>query len=134
MLIPGQPATAETRATDSAGSSPRLTETDRAVCHASSPAAARTFAGGSSTARPSAPNGGGWHIVCPFHCWPHQQRPSASMMQVPLPQQRGSSVMLNFWSHFTKGRTVVKPPSTGITWPVKRAAPSPSSHAITSAT
>jgi hypothetical protein len=31
-------------------------------------------------------------MLCPFHCWPHQQRPEGSMMQVPLPQQRGSSV------------------------------------------
>jgi len=36
---------------------------------------------------------GAWLIPCPSHCWPHQQRPSGSMMQVPLPQQRGSSVM-----------------------------------------
>jgi hypothetical protein len=34
-----------------------------------------------------------WHIFWPSYCGPHQQRPSASMMQGPLPQQRGSSVM-----------------------------------------
>lgn len=39
---------------------------------------------------------GGMHIFWPSHCWPHQQRPSVSMMQVPLPQQRGSSVMSGF--------------------------------------
>ena len=38
---------------------------------------------------------GAWHISSPFHCWPHQQRPSVSMMQVPLPQQRGSSLIGN---------------------------------------
>ena len=32
----------------------------------------------------------GWHIFVPSHCWPHQHRPSASMMQVPVPQQRSS--------------------------------------------
>jgi len=35
----------------------------------------------------------GKHMAWPFHCWPHQQRPSASMMQVPVPQQRSSSCM-----------------------------------------
>jgi hypothetical protein len=29
----------------------------------------------------------------PFHCWPHQQKPSSLMMQVPVPQQRGSSMV-----------------------------------------
>ena len=29
----------------------------------------------------------------PSQRWPHQQKPWASMMQVPLPQQRGSSSM-----------------------------------------
>jgi hypothetical protein len=38
---------------------------------------------------------GGAVIFTPFHCWPHQQRPSVSTMQVPLPQQRGSSDMAN---------------------------------------
>ena len=36
--------------------------------------------------------------------------------------------------HLTSGRTVVKPPSTAITWPVRRAAPSPSNQAMASAT
>jgi hypothetical protein len=35
----------------------------------------------------------GLHIVLPFHCWPHQHKPSALMMQVPVPQQRSSSSM-----------------------------------------
>lgn len=56
--------------------------------------------GGSSApaataAWPSMGVSGTWHIFSPSHCWPHQHRPAASMMQVPLPQQRGSSVMCN---------------------------------------
>ena len=35
-------------------------------------------------------------MLTPSHCWPHQQRPSASMMQVPLPQQRSSSIFHPF--------------------------------------
>jgi len=35
-------------------------------------------------------------MLVPSHCWPHQQRPSALMMQVPLPQQRSSSILLPF--------------------------------------
>ena len=34
------------------------------------------------------------HFALPFHRWPHQQRPSGSTMQTPLPQQRGSFTML----------------------------------------
>ena len=37
----------------------------------------------------------GKHMRVPFHCWPHQQKPSALMMQVPLPQQRGSSMIFS---------------------------------------
>ena len=55
--------------------------------------------GGSGCCATSAPSGlsqggsGAWLIFTPFHCWPHQQWPSALMMQVPLPQQRGSSLI-----------------------------------------
>jgi hypothetical protein len=35
----------------------------------------------------------GKHIFSPSHCWPHQHRPSALMMQVPVPQHLGSSVI-----------------------------------------
>ena len=37
----------------------------------------------------------GRHICVPSHCWPHQQRPCASMRQVPVPQQRSSSCMVS---------------------------------------
>jgi hypothetical protein len=53
------------------------------------------FEGALSRTGSSAGASGVWHIFWPSHRWPHQQRPSESMMQVPLPQQRGSSVMLN---------------------------------------
>jgi hypothetical protein len=33
------------------------------------------------------------HIFSPSQRWPHQHRPSALMMQVPVPQHRGSSDM-----------------------------------------
>ena len=33
------------------------------------------------------------HIFAPSHRWPHQQRPSSSTMHMPLPQQRGSSLI-----------------------------------------
>lgn len=33
------------------------------------------------------------HIFWPSQLWPHQHRPSALMMQVPVPQHRGSSDM-----------------------------------------
>ena len=48
----------------------------------------------------------------------------------------GSTSWGTHWgsNHLTIGRTVVKPPSTAITCPVRRAAPSPSNQAITSAT
>jgi hypothetical protein len=35
----------------------------------------------------------GKHIFVPSHRWPHQQNPSALMMQVPVPQQRVSSMV-----------------------------------------
>lgn len=35
----------------------------------------------------------GLHISEPFHCWPHQHLPWASMRQVPVPQQRSSVCM-----------------------------------------
>jgi hypothetical protein len=35
------------------------------------------------------------HIRVPSQLWPHQQKPSALMMQVPLPQQRSSSMMIS---------------------------------------
>jgi hypothetical protein len=35
----------------------------------------------------------GKHIFSPSHCWPHQHTPSALMMQVPVPQHLGSSVI-----------------------------------------
>ena len=33
------------------------------------------------------------HIFSPSQVWPHQQTPSSLMMQVPVPQHLGSSVM-----------------------------------------
>jgi hypothetical protein len=39
------------------------------------------------------PNGAGKHIFSPSHFWPHQHRPSALMMQVPVPQHLRSSDM-----------------------------------------
>jgi len=53
--------------------------------------------GSTTSARPgpSACGRDGWTIFWPSHCWPHQQRPSLSMMQVPLPQQRRSSLIWN---------------------------------------
>ena len=36
----------------------------------------------------------GKHILVPSHCWPHQQKPSALIRQVPVPQQRISSSMV----------------------------------------
>jgi hypothetical protein len=36
---------------------------------------------------------GGRHMRSPFHCWPHQHRPAESIKHVPVPQQRGSSVI-----------------------------------------
>ena len=40
------------------------------------------------------------HIFSPSHVCPHQQTPSGLMMQVPVPQHLGSSVMVNpFFQH-----------------------------------
>ena len=36
----------------------------------------------------------GGHICSPSQRWPHQQMPSALIMQVPLPQQRVSSFVI----------------------------------------
>ena len=63
----------------------------------------RSGAASATAAWPSIGVRGAWHIFSPSHCWPHQHRPAASMMQVPLPQQRGSSViqnsMMSAWRH-----------------------------------
>jgi hypothetical protein len=49
------------------------------------------------------PTGAGKHIFSPSQRWPHQQRPSALMMQVPVPQHRGSSDMgLLLWGGQSK--------------------------------
>ena len=37
----------------------------------------------------------GKHIFSPSHFWPHQHTPSSLMMQVPVPQQRGSSSFMH---------------------------------------
>lgn len=76
------------------GYCPGLTDSGQAAAHrwlssGGSGAAAATGAWPSISVR------GAWHIFSPSHCWPHQHRPVASMMQVPLPQQRWSSVIHN---------------------------------------
>jgi hypothetical protein len=43
----------------------------------------------------------GKHIFSPSHCWPHQHTPSALMMQVPVPQHLGSSLI-----HILHGLTI----------------------------
>jgi hypothetical protein len=37
----------------------------------------------------------GKHMRVPSQLWPHQQKPSALMMQVPVPQQRASSMIFS---------------------------------------
>ena len=52
--------------------------------------------GGASFLPSSAGVKAGRHIFSPSHCCPHQQRPESSMIQVPVPQHRSSSVIANF--------------------------------------
>ena len=61
--------------------------------------AVRSSAGVSSPASACASTDGasgkpGAHIFSPSHRWPHQQMPSALIMQVPVPQQRVSSFLM----------------------------------------
>jgi hypothetical protein len=56
--------------------------------------------GGGSFLPSSAGVKAGRHIFSPSHCCPHQQRPESSMIQVPVPQHRSSSVIANFQKKF----------------------------------
>ena len=50
------------------------------------------------------------HIFSPSQRWPHQHWPSALMMQVPVPQHRGSSDMgLLLWAMGIKMTECLKP-------------------------
>ena len=76
----------------------------------------------------------GWHDASYARMQARQTRtlPGAQRPLLQIrPTSRGAHCESN---HLTNGRTVVKPPSTAITCPVRRATPSPSNQAITSAT